>query len=449
MTLYDPRNPIYGPRKVQDYSFLDQLEAMRRGGQRAPRQISSGTPRPNSASRTPPVDRRFNFSPGPRPTLRQYERPTFTGGQQRPASDTNWSYLDQLDKMRNRPMPGPRVSSRGAEVEEPEGGTIPMFGKSLADYLAGVDESQFSGEMLAELDAREQALRGQASAGDAELARIYQWLMNQIGGQDAQINQQYEQAQGQTRQNMQAATNALVQGGQSTDQQLAEAFGNLGIEPGAGSGNLAAGRAGQLGDMAQRGQINADYLANTGSTQRNLNRENRTAAGYRGAEERAAMQQQLARFLAELQGERTSVRAQGRSQAQQAAQAQYEADLQNFMAERDFATKRDDEAWNRELETARLQLSQQEAAGRNRPEPAEQMPFDQIATRLTQTQGRARTNQIMSIIAQQAQAPNNQNTTPGNFARRVHDAVAKLGLPPAAALEAHAAAEQYWQAYRD
>lgn len=445
-----------------DYSYLNILDAMRR--YKSPAMANRGNPvlsrgRVSSQYRNGyyGAGQTWRNTPGKRPASQYGAGETWRSTAGRNPSRSNSSRGipfegGRMVRANSASQPDVSVSTSTPPQEPSVDATIPMFGRSLADYLSQAGGMNFGAEVLADIDAREKALRGQAQEGDAKLAQIYQWLMNQIASQDPQINQQYSQAQEQTRQNMRSATDAVVQGGKASDSQLAEAFVNLGIDPGNGSGNLARGRSGELGDIAQVGQANADYLTRGGVIQRNLNRENRTAAGYRGAEDRSALQRDLARFLAELETSRAEASANARSQAQEWAQRQYEADLAAFNNERQFNAGRDDEAWQREYRQAQLGLDQQRLANQVAQSQQQDAPelnaFDTIGQRLLQTQGQQRADAILRLITEQAQRTG-AHTTAGAFVRTVHEAAARAGLPPAAILEAVAAAEEYWQAYRD
>lgn len=317
---------------------------------------------------------------------------------------------------------------------------LPLFGKSLADYLAGADPSQFSADLLASIAAQESNMRNQANLGDAQIARIYAALVSQIQGQDAQIAKQYSDAQEATNANTQAAAQAMRTGTDSSGSALDSALTNLGITPGSGqgTGNLEYYSQGGTSDLAKHGQAAANYLVQMGVGQRDFNRGNATAAGYRGAEARTALQQQLLDALADLNSQRAEVNANARAQALDMAYKQYQADYGQFQDQRAFETGRDDQAFQRGLALAQAQGSA----------TPEMLGTEQLYSSLSQTVGSQEASNIWNIILATAGNANvKTNMNPANFLNAVRIQAQKLypENPAMIALATQYASEYYKQ----
>lgn len=341
---------------------------------------------------------------------------------------------------KNVPLPGGEGLLEDVETPAP---SMPLFGKTLQDYLGQINGEDLVRSILDDIAAREASLRQRGKEGDENLARIYAALVSQIQGQDKDIASQYDQTRQSVNENARLAAEAMRGGTQQSQDMLARTAANLGLDTeGHGRGTLAFHGSHDLSDAVKYGQSAADYVTQLGAGQRDFNRTNATAAGFRGAEERSALARTLMQMLGGLNTERASAIAQGNMQAQNLAQQQYQSDYNQFRDQRDFSAGRDDEAWRRSMAEQELQA---QMAAANQPQ-SNPLASERIFNQLNQQVGPAAASNIWTAIVNQSAAPGSaRNLTPNNFARNVREEVLKMypNQPALAVLAAQYALEMF------
>lgn len=240
---------------------------------------------------------------------------------------------------------------------------VPMFGKSLSDYLSEAgDGSGLISSQLAALEAERARGRGQQQKGDADIAAMYAALQNSLRGDQATTAQRYTDAQAasqaSTNQANSAIQNAQQQVAQSQDQTLA----NLGISD---AGQQAERTQGEYhgmntGTNAIKGDANVQNLISGGQGQQNLLQSNISAAGFQGASRRADLQTELMDYLSNIGNQEATLRDNARQQAQSLAQSRYGADSDAFYREQDYRNGLDDRAYNRGMDADQRDLQWQQ-----------------------------------------------------------------------------------------
>ena len=228
---------------------------------------------------------------------------------------------------------------------------VPTFGKTLADYLAeaGDGSSMVSGELGA-IDARSQALKGQAVVSDEAIAKIYAGLQNSLSKSGEDAGARYAAA-GTAAQGVQDGTAATIAAAQkNSESQQAAIRKNLGMEdiaPSAAQNYQAVDQSNAQSALAATGKSQQDYMQSLGSANQDFFTANNAAAGFRGAESRAGLQTDLTSRLAALQDERSSTLAEGSSRAQQLAMQRYQADYGQWSDQRNYSDGLSDKAYDR------------------------------------------------------------------------------------------------------
>lgn len=311
-------------------------------------------------------------------------------------------------------------AGRGSGVAE--GVVLPTFGKTIADYLAeaGDGSSLISGELSA-MDAREQALKQQALTGDSAIAQIYAGLQNSLGKSGEDAGARYAAA-GTAAQGVQDGTAATIAAAQKNSEGAqAEIRKNLGmgdVAPSAAQNYQSADQSNAQSALAATGKSQQDYLQSLSMANQDFYGSNKTAAGFRGAESRAGLQQDLATRLAEMQQDRSSLQSNASQQAQQLAMQRYQADYGQFSDERNYteslADKNYDRTWQQAQARQDSQYRQQEldaasaeAQSKYSQEQAAALPsYDKIQQQLMQAMPNHpwAVGQAMKVMAEQKNA---------------------------------------------
>lgn len=274
----------------------------------------------------------------------------FSGGGQQPSAKPKPA----------KPAPGtkPPKPARAAQVD---GGmeVEPLFGKTLADYLAEANASQFSAGALSDIAAREAALKNQAGASDDLMARAYAAVVQGMQAQDPAIQARYDEARADTDAATQRAVDLANSATTDSLGNINQTAQNLGITealPGAtGNGNGPGGvNANLVAQLAGYGQLSGQSLIDSAANQRTYNANIGSATNVQGAESRAALQRDLMAYLAQLQDERTQVNAAAQSQALDLARALYEADYGQARDQREYEAGIDGAAYDTALAQAKL-----------------------------------------------------------------------------------------------
>lgn len=314
---------------------------------------------------------------------------------------------------------GGRLPLTGGVAEDV---VLPTFGKTIADYLAeaGDGSSLISGELSA-MDAREQALKQQALTGDSAIAQIYAGLQNSLGKSGEDAGSRYAAA-GTAAQGIQDGTAATIAAAQKNSEGAqAEIRKNLGmgdVAPSAAQNYQSADQSNAQSALAATGKSQQDYLQSLSMANQDFYGSNKTAAGFRGAESRAGLQQDLATRLAEMQQDRSSLQSNASQQAQQLAMQRYQADYGQFSDERNYteslADKNYDRTWQQAQARQESQYRQQEldaasaeAQSKYAQEQTAALPsYDKIQQQLMQAMPNHpwAVGQAMKVMAEQKNA---------------------------------------------
>jgi hypothetical protein len=201
---------------------------------------------------------------------------------------------------------------------------------TFADYLAMANQMGLGGDGT-DYSALERQLRANASEGDAKLKAMYGQLRSSIDADEAGIAQNYDRGrsgiEGAARQAA-AETNSGYDAARAAQTQQMKA---LGIEQAAavlaGQGGAAASdQAAANANIAQNKQAGVTQNRANRSAAVNYNTGIGNAAGLEGQVQRAALQQQLANKLAELQTAQSESQAGGQKDVFSAALQLYGMD---------------------------------------------------------------------------------------------------------------------------
>lgn len=244
------------------------------------------------------------------------------------------------------PKPAPKVTP-----------SAPMFGKTLADYLAGAgDGSGLITSQLAALEGLRNSGRQQQATGDSEIAAMYAALENSLRADREASQQRYAGAEQASKENTGEAQATIDAAAKAAQQAQNETLKNLGIS--GANKQSAATQAGYTSTNTagnqQIGNATVQNLIERGASDSDLITQNVAAAGFRGANRRADLQQELMDYLSGLAGQEAQLRDSAAQQARDEARAQYEADYSNFWQNQQYGDSRDDEAWSRAMQEAEL-----------------------------------------------------------------------------------------------
>jgi hypothetical protein len=229
--------------------------------------------------------------------------------------------LDRLNDASRRDSTAGRSSRRqNSQPAAQRPDTSPL---TFADYLRMANEMGLGGGGT-DFGALEAQLRQNAANADAKLTAMYNQLRGSIDADASTIGQTYDTgAQGlqQSAEQAQATINNAYQAARDAQTQQ---FQQLGIGDAAGvlaaqGGNAAADQANAIGNIAQNSGANQQQLDQNRTSALTYNTNIGNAAGLEGAIQRAAVQQELANRLAELQTQQSQEGSQRQQSLFQAA----------------------------------------------------------------------------------------------------------------------------------
>jgi hypothetical protein len=205
--------------------------------------------------------------------------------------------------------PAKKPSKAVQQVADPTAGGAAGTPMSFADYLRMAQ--QIVGGGGTDYDALASQLKQNASDGDARLAAMYKAYGDSIAADAPSIQQNYDQgatAINSDAQQAQAQTQAAYQA--ARDSQTAQ-FAQLGIPEAAANlaaqgGAAASDQAHAVSNIAQNQQASSDQNAKYKTAAVNYNTGIQNASQLDAATQRAALQQQLASKLAEIESQRAS-----------------------------------------------------------------------------------------------------------------------------------------------
>lgn len=194
---------------------------------------------------------------------------------------------------------------------------------TFADYLRMANEMGLGGGGT-DFGALEAQLRQNAANADAKLAAMYNQLRGSIDADAAVIGQTYDAGAAGLTQNADQALGTINNAYQAARDAQTQQFQQLGIGDAAGvlaaqGGNAAADQANAIGNVAQNSGANQQQLGQNRVAALNYNTGIGNAAGLEGAVQRAAVQQELANRLAELQTQQSQEGSQRQQNLFQAA----------------------------------------------------------------------------------------------------------------------------------
>lgn len=240
---------------------------------------------------------------------------------------------------------------------------VPMFGKSLSDYLAEAgDGSGLISSQLAALEEERARGRGQQQKGDSDIAAMYAALQNSLRGDQTTTAQRYTDAQAASQASTDKANSAIQNAQQQVAQSQDQTLANLGISDAGQQAEKTQGEYHGLntGTNAIKGDANIQNLISGGQGQQNLLQSNITAAGFQSASRRSDLQQELMDYLSNIGNQEATLRDNARQQAQSLAQSRYGADSDAFYREQDYRNGLDDRAYNRGMDADQRDLQWQQ-----------------------------------------------------------------------------------------
>lgn len=205
------------------------------------------------------------------------------------------------------------VAPRRQEQQSEQGAQL-----TFADYLRMANEMGLGGGNT-DYSALMNQLRANAMNADAKLAAMYNQLQGSIDADASVIGQTYDAGAAGLTQNADQAQATINNAYQAARDAQTQQFQQLGIGDAAGvlaaqGGNAAADQANAIGNVAQNSGANQQQLGQNRVAALNYNIGIGNAAGLEGAVQRAAVQQELANRLAELQTQQSQEGSQ-RSQS--------------------------------------------------------------------------------------------------------------------------------------
>jgi len=230
-----------------------------------------------------------------------------------------------------------------------------VYGKSIADFLAIATKQANSGieNQLAALAQQGDKLRGDAKAGDAQLAEMYAALRRQADKDAATNSQMYADAQTASKANTEQAQAALTGANAAVQNSQNELFNNLGINDGQ---NSVASQAQQERAKVNNSGVQANgnaavqELIKRGATQGSFDRAMASAGDFAGASRRSDLQQALLSALAEISGRTAELKDSATKQATSLAQSMFNDDYNRWAAERNYQAQIANDAYQRYLD---------------------------------------------------------------------------------------------------
>ena len=242
-------------------------------------------------------------------------------GQQNPFDF--WSFTQSGDAATNKELAGKGLK-KGRGVAPPVQSETAPPGLTFADYLAMANAMGLGGGDGTNYGALMDQLRTNAGSADTKLEAMYRQLRGSIDADAAPIKQSYDQAGRQIQQSGDEARQQTNAGFDRARETQAQQFRTLGIEDAAGVLAANGGAAGNDQAVANANILQDQQAGKTQNTQNgasalDYNTNIGNAAGLEGNVQRAAIQQQLADKLAELQVAQGESQRSGQSNAFNAA----------------------------------------------------------------------------------------------------------------------------------
>lgn len=244
------------------------------------------------------------------------------------------------------------------------------FDKTLADYLAQAgDGSNLITSQLAALEAQRASGRAQQQRGDSDIANMYAALQQSLKQDQASTGERYAAANQQSIDSSNAANQAIQQALTNAQSSQDQTLANLGISD---AGKQAAQTQADYNTMntaatATDADAARQALASQGQAQQDLYGSWGTAAGFRGNERRADLQNELAQYLSQIGGQEAQLRDSAAQQARSMAQQQYGADQDAFYRNQEYLQGLDDRAYSRGQDQLQLEMAQQQAEAEAQP----------------------------------------------------------------------------------
>lgn len=338
---------------------------------------------------------------------------------------------------------GPAVEEESLELPP-----MPEFGRSLEDYLSNARIQELIAQIGGGYDNRMADVQRQGQRGDAAIAGIYDGLVQNIRGADAQFEDIGNDALAQTKQNTDNAAAAAAQSGNAASANLNTTLANLGISDAPVGDQLARASQDAGGVIGERGQIASQYLTDDTKNEREFNQSTANAAGFTGASMRAGLQSDLQSALARLADERARAVTQGRSQMFDMARNMYDADYGQWRDSQAFGLGLDDRAWDRAQQASEFDLRRQQLMAELSPQAYEpETGYEQSAMRMQMQQLPPQAiNQIMATFNS---IPYDATKDPVRYAQQVEQALRAAGLDERSIAVARQEAMEYFQAYRN
>lgn len=212
----------------------------------------------------------------------------------------------------------PNAAGRGRSRIAPVGGDAQQElpnGLTFADYLRMANEMGLGD--TTDYSAMEAQLRRNAAEGDSRLDAMYRQLRGSIDADAPGINQSYDDAGAAMAANAERARGQINGGYDAARAAQTDQFAALGIGDAAAvnEGRAQADQANAVSNVAQNELANQNLNTVNRSSANNYNTNIGNAAGLEGNVQRAALQQQLANTLAELQVKASEGANEGRRSA--------------------------------------------------------------------------------------------------------------------------------------
>lgn len=251
------------------------------------------------------------------------------------------------------------------------GGSLPeisTFDKTLQDYLdaAGSGEDLILNQLDA-LDDQRASGRQDARTGKQAVGSIYGGLEKSFDSAKKQAGQQNKSAQQQIQSSTDAASRNLSQALAAGNSDIAKTLAALGISDSAQQAQQTRDEYGvQNADQAaRRGEADIANLVSRGQSQQDFLTGSQSAANFAGSDAQSEIQRDLLDYLQQIGGQESQLRDNAALQARNNAVQQYNADAEAFyqqqqaqVAAAEKAMQQDQQAWQRAMDTARLNWDQ-------------------------------------------------------------------------------------------
>lgn len=218
------------------------------------------------------------------------------------------------------------------------GFNLATYSKTLEDFLS--DASRHTSGMYDGIEsgfnAREQALRNNASLAEQAIKGLYGDVVDNLGASRDRIGESHDTSRQQILDTGAGTVEHLQNTFNQSQNTQAEIARNLGIEDAylglQENGNYAQQDLMHAVENAQaRTQGNADLMSGSRNTQMNLNTGMTDSANLRAAEEGTLVQNDLMNYLAQLEDERATMALQREQDNMSLALQLYNEDYNRFM----------------------------------------------------------------------------------------------------------------------